>query len=100
MDKKLILSTDPKTEWRVIVMKKHTISTDSELNTQLKEEVSTLRGGIMDQADKNKLPARFTVEPHNDSPRMIITDTETSRSVEVPLFSYGEVRKVLNTLFE
>jgi hypothetical protein len=83
----------------MIHVKKHSISSDESLNRPLKEDVTTLRGGIVDQAEKVELPSRFAVEPHKDLPRMIITDTETDKSIEVPLFAYGEVRKVLSSLF-
>lgn len=81
-------------------MQKHTISTDSNLSKSLKEEVTSLRGGIVGQANKNKIPSRFEVEMHKDLPRAIITDAETHKSIEVPLYAYGEVRKVLNCFFE
>lgn len=57
-----------------------------------------LQNIILQQAEKASLPARFKVCKKN-SPRIVITDIETERSVEVPLFAYGEVRDVLNTLF-
>lgn len=79
--------------------KKHVISSDKRLNPQLKEEVSSLRGNISEQAEKNELPSRFVVEPHDDLPKMIIKDTITGKTSEVPIFAYGEVRKVLGDLF-
>lgn len=81
-------------------MNKHVILTDNNLNGELKKQVSTLRGGIVEQANKQDLPSRFQVEAHKDLPKMIVTDKETDRCVEVPLFSYGEVRRVLNSLFK
>lgn len=81
-------------------MSKHVISTDDNLNGKLKEQVSTMRGDIVEQAHKHDLPSRFQVETHKDLPKMIITDKETDKCVEVPLFAYGEVREVLNSLFK
>lgn len=74
-------------------------SQDKHLNPQLKEAVQGLRGGIVAQANKNPIPERFMCEPHPDHPRVIITDTETGKTTDVPLFAYGEVRKVLTELF-
>lgn len=79
--------------------KKHEIKSDEKLNPQLKEEVTTLRGGILSQAEKNELPSRFSVKSADNSPSMIITDNDTGKQVKVPLFAYGDVRKVLNKLF-
>lgn len=75
------------------------ISNDERLNPVLKDQVQGLRGAMVDQAEKNQLPERFTVKQHKDLPRMIIEDQETGRSTEVPLFAYGEVRRTLSELF-
>ncbi|QST02469.1 hypothetical protein IMZ31_23760 (plasmid) [Pontibacillus sp. ALD_SL1] len=80
-------------------MKKHEISSDKKANSALQEELGELRGGIVDQANRQAMPARFKVKAHKDAPRMILTDTETDRTVEVPLFAYREVRKALHGLF-
>lgn len=79
--------------------KKHIILSDNELNPILEREIKSLRGGMLSQAEKNELPARFEVQPHKEFPRMIIKDTESGNVTEVPLFAYREVRKVLNDLF-
>jgi hypothetical protein len=79
--------------------RKHVISTDKRMNPALKEEVTTMRGSILDQAEKSPLPDRFTLTNHPDRPAMIITDTQSNRSVTVSLFAYREVREALYTLF-
>lgn len=80
--------------------KKHIISSDSKLNPVLKEEVTSLRGGMLAQAEKNQLPSRFEVQSHKEFPSMIIRDRKSGNITEVPLFAYGEVRRVLNDLFK
>jgi hypothetical protein len=63
------------------------------------DEVVSLQGAIVGQAEKNPLPDRFVVNPLVNSPHVWIIDTETGRKTEVPLFAYGNVRQVLNELF-
>jgi hypothetical protein len=75
------------------------ITTDKKMNTRLAGQVAGLRGGMVAQAEKRKMPARFDAVPHPDHPSMIISDIKTGRSVIVPLFAYGEVRAVLSALF-
>lgn len=75
------------------------ISNDKTCNPELREEVQSLRGGLVSVAERNELPERFQVTPNKDHPRMEITDNTTGRTTVVPLFGYGEVRKVLNDLF-
>ena len=75
------------------------ISSDKNCNNVLREEVQGLRGGIKAQAEKHELPAWFEATPHPDRPAMIIEDTMSGKSTIVPLFAYGEVRKVLTDLF-
>lgn len=79
---------------------KHTIHSDEKMNPVLKEEVSELRGGMYNQAEKNELPKRFISIPSENTPSIIITDTETDRETTVSLFAYGGVRKALNDLFK
>jgi|PlaIllAssembly_1097288.scaffolds.fasta_scaffold580478_2 hypothetical protein len=78
--------------------KKHFISTDKDLNPQLREEVSTLRGSILGQAEKKALPEQFSVVPHPDEPCMIITNNANGKSYTCGLFAYGSVREALNNL--
>jgi hypothetical protein len=80
-------------------MKKHFISTDKDLNVDLANEVATLRGGMMEQAKKQKCKKQFTFKPDKDSPSITITNTNNGKSHSVPLFAYGEVRETLNKLF-
>lgn len=80
--------------------KKHSISSDEKSNPVLKEEITSLRGGMLAQAEKIELPSRFEVESHKERPRMIIKDKETGKVTEVPIFAYGEVRKALHDLFK
>lgn len=75
------------------------VVTHMTLNGERKSDVTSLRGGIVGAAEKNPLPARFEVEYSATHPRVIISDKQTGRKVEVPLFGYGVVREVLNTLF-
>ena len=72
---------------------------DKKLNQGLQLEVGTLRGGIMAQAMKSPLPARFKVERDKDRPIHHITDMETGNKTAVSLFAYKSVRNALNDLF-
>ena len=69
------------------------------MNKQLEQEVNSIRNSISDQAEKNKLPERFTVENVINKPQMVITDTETGKSSVVSFYAYGQVRETLNDLF-
>jgi len=64
-----------------------------------KSEASELRGSISTQAEKTILAERFEAVKAIDTPTIWITDNETGRLVQVSLFAYEEVRKVLNVLF-
>lgn len=75
------------------------ISSDNRLNSVLKKELSTMRGVMVIQAETLPLPRRFKVEPSKHNPTIFITDTTSKKTVEVPLFAYGEVRKALASLF-
>jgi hypothetical protein len=79
---------------------KHILSSDATMNSALKEEVTSLRGSMVQQAEKTKLPSRFSTKPHPDTPSMFIYDKETGKETLVPLFAYGEVLKALKDLFE
>jgi hypothetical protein len=75
------------------------IESDKRLNQTLQRQVANGRSVMVEEADKNKLPSRFTVEPSTKSASMFITDTTTKKVTNVSLFAYGEVRKSLNDLF-
>jgi hypothetical protein len=64
-----------------------------------KEQVDELRGGIAATAEKSPLPKRFEVINEGDLPSVTIVDTESGRSVSVPLFAYRQVRETLDALF-
>lgn len=74
------------------------IKTDERLNEQLQEEASTLRRLIID--NNKTYSTRFVTTESKDSPSMFITDTETDKTIEVPLYAFGDVMKVLRELFE
>lgn len=74
------------------------IKSDERLNEQLQEEVSTLRKCIA-KSNKN-YSGRFLATESETSPSMIVTDAESGKSIEVPLFAYGDVMKALKGLFE
>lgn len=63
------------------------------------DPIAAVRGGILGAAERFPLTDRFTVVSHPTQPRVIIHDTTTDRIAEVPLFAYGAVRQVLETLF-
>jgi len=75
------------------------IKSDEKLNPELKKQIQETRSVILEQATKIEMPSRFKSEKSNSSPTMIITDTTTNRKADVPLFAYGNVRKVLSNLF-
>lgn len=75
------------------------ITSDNELNPQLKAQVQGLRGGIVAQANERPCPDRFMCESHREQAAITITDTETGNKTTVPLFAYGEVRTALLNLF-
>jgi hypothetical protein len=77
----------------------HAINGDELMNDALRNDVQSLRGGMVGAAERHHLPDRFQVIQDVDAPRMIIKDTETGRSTIVPLFAYGNVREALNDLF-
>lgn len=64
-----------------------------------REQVEEVRGGIAATAEKTPLPERFVTMEDGDLPSVTIVDTETGKSVSVPLFAYREVRDILNQLF-
>lgn len=74
------------------------IKTDERLNEQLQEEASTLRRFIID--NNKTYSTRFVTTESKDSPNMFVTDTETDKTIEVPLYAFGDVMKALRKLFE
>lgn len=60
--------------------------------------VPVLSGMIAVAAERNPLPERFFTLPAA-GPAVYVHDKQTGRRAEVPLFAYGEVRRVLSELF-
>ena len=56
---------------------------------------------IAEMEKQYPLPPRFKAERHDvaEGPAMTITDTKSDYRTQVTLFSYGEVRLLLNDLF-
>ena len=79
--------------------KRHFVTADKDLNPDLANQVATLRGGIVGQANKMKKNDKFTYELSVSSPEARITNNENGKSTIVPLYAYGDVIKVLNELF-
>ncbi len=77
----------------------HAIKSDNRLNPQLRAEVQGLRGAITSQAESVQLPRRFVATPSTLKPEIAIRDTVTGKLAHVPMFAYGEVRRVLAELF-
>ena len=75
------------------------IKSDKKLNPALAEEVQGVRGILVDSAESNPIPERFTVQASSEGPYMYIVDNETNRTSKVPLFAYGQTRRVLTELF-
>ena len=75
------------------------ISGDRYMNEDLRREIIPLRGSIVAAAERLPVPSRFEVRPHPDASAIVITDAATGREITVPLFAYGEVRRVLDGLF-
>ena len=72
------------------------IKSDEELNSQLKQEVQTLRGII----NTGRESERFKKIPCNDEPGYIVVDTHTGKQTIVPLYAVSNVMNALNELFE
>lgn len=75
------------------------ISGDERLNPALAAQVGSLRGGMVEAAERFALPARFSAVPHPDRPAMVLVDEQTGRSTIVSLYAYGAVRETLTALF-
>jgi hypothetical protein len=69
------------------------------MNKALRKQVKGLQAGIMGAAEQNPLPQRFTVDPVSGKPFVRIHCLSTGKLAEVPLFAYGEVRKVLSAFY-
>jgi hypothetical protein len=79
-------------------------SPDSHRNREQKprtiaDEIQPLQSSILDAAERHPVPDRFVITPAASMPRMHILDMVTGRSSQVPLYAYGEVRRVLADLF-
>lgn len=62
-------------------------------------EIEPVQAAMKKQIRKTKL-ARFTIEDSKTSePQMLITDQQTGKSVEVPIFAASTVMEVLKSLF-
>lgn len=72
---------------------------DDTKSPALAAELQAVRGGMVGAAEKNPLPARFTVTPRTDRPCLTIRDTETGRETTIGLCDYYGARKVLGDLF-
>ena len=74
-------------------------SADARLNPELASQLGSLRGGMVEAAERQGMPTRFSAVPHPDSPAMVIVDEETGRSTTVGLHAYGAARRMLGDLF-
>ena len=63
------------------------------------EAGQVLKMGIVQTAEKLRVPKRFKCVMHDTKPQVKLTDTQTGRSVQVSLCDYSGVRKVLAALF-
>lgn len=72
-------------------------SGDESMNPALRAQVQGLRGGLLSQAEKHPLPPQYAVEPIPDRAAVYITSND-GRRCEVPLCSYGDVRRALHEL--
>lgn len=75
------------------------IERDDEMNPRLRAEVQGLRGDMLGAAERVLLPGRFEVTPSPDVPALVIRDTTTGRTAEVPLYAYRAARQALSDLF-
>lgn len=67
------------------------------MNKALKQEVKGLQGAMESQAEKYPLPEGFTVKSNERGNGRIIT-APNGRSVNVGLYAYGDVRRVISEL--
>lgn len=76
----------------------HRTRSDARLDPALQEQVGTLRGSMLDAAERNPLPPGFRVEPM-DRPSARIVHEASGRSHVVAFHSYGAVRKAFGEMF-
>lgn len=76
----------------------HRTRTDARLNPALQEQVGTLRGSMLDAAERHPLPPGFVVEPM-DRPSARLVHEESGRSHVVPFYAYSAVRKAFSEMF-
>jgi len=69
------------------------------LNATLRAQTMAMREGIAGAAETVPMPERFVAMPSEHGPFMVITDSQTLRTVEIPLHAYASVRAVLAALF-
>lgn len=74
-------------------------SNDDRMSPAARKAIGESRGNMVDQAEKQPLPDRFSAIPHPDRPAMIICDEQTGRSATVGLYAYRATREALNDLF-
>jgi len=75
------------------------VTMDRRLNQELRNETAQGRGRMIEAAEGNPLPERFTAARHKHNAFMVLTDTQTGRTSEVPLHAYGAARALLNDLY-
>lgn len=76
-------------------MKKLEINSDLQLNTELRDEVQSIRGMI----NTGEETSRFKKEYAKDKPQIVITDTITGKQTSVPLYAASNVMTALAELF-
>lgn len=66
---------------------KYVIDSDRKSNLSLREQLSTVRGGMAEQIHRQAacLPIRFEVIPCEDAPAMLIRDQITGKEIKVGL---------------
>ena len=74
-------------------------SNDDHLSPQARKLIGTMRGDMVERADGQPMPDRFTAIPHPGRPAMIICDEQSGRSTTVGLYAYRAMREALNDLF-
>lgn len=74
-------------------------SMDAGKSAGLAHLLASGRGLMVDAAERQAMPDRFSAIPHPDRPAMIIVDEQTGRSTTVPLHAYGATRAAITALF-
>lgn len=75
------------------------IKSDEQANPALQAEMQDLRSSMSAAAETEEMPLRFAAIPDATRPGYNFYDSESGRTVFVPLFAYREVRAVLSALF-